>query len=141
MFDAVGRPVLLELNANPSLDISGPDGVTVSAVDRDVKVPMLRDAIRIAVLESNGGRTGGGSSYAPSRRHEGQGLTERRSSPESPSATGFFDENFEEGKGAGGPSDDINESKRGLEFDAAQEQCDETQRYCWTKVLNFRSAQ
>lgn len=141
MFDALGRPVLLELNANPSLDISGPDGVTVCAVDRDVKVPMLRDAIRIAVLGPDDGRTGGGSSYAPSRRHEGQGLTERRSSPGSPSATGFFDENLEEEKGAGGTLNDLNESKRGLEFDAAQEQCDETQRYCWTEVLNFRSTE
>ena len=55
MFDAAtGAAVVLELNANPSLDITGPDGKTVCATDRHVKVPMLRDALRIAVLQQEG---------------------------------------------------------------------------------------
>lgn len=70
MLDSASRPVVLELNANPSLDIH--DGPAVSRLDEAVKVSMLRDAIRIAVLGEKPSSSGAWLEQPPASRSPGR---------------------------------------------------------------------
>mmetsp|Transcript_38634 Transcript_38634/g.70803 ORF Transcript_38634/g.70803 Transcript_38634/m.70803 type:complete len:455 (+) Transcript_38634:130-1494(+) len=53
MLDSDGAPKVLELNANPSLSIHGENGISIEAVDEAVKVPMLVDLLKLAVLRDD----------------------------------------------------------------------------------------